>query len=68
VITARVAARTDHFMPASLVSSQLELLEPLRTDEAGVVADLARPVSDLVDELSNRFRPATAAATKGDPR
>ena len=68
VITARVAARTDHFMPASLVSSQLELLEPLRTDEAGVVADLARPVSDLVDELSNRFRPVTAAATKGDPR
>jgi gluconokinase len=68
LITARVAARTDHFMPASLVSSQLQLLEPLRTDEAGVVADLARPVAELVDELSNRFRPAVAVAPKGDPR
>ena len=68
VITARVAARTDHFMPASLVASQLHLLEPLRHDEAGVVADLSRPVADLVDEFTDRLRPATAAATKGDPR
>jgi gluconokinase len=68
VITARVAARTDHFMPASLVSSQLELLEPLGSDEAGVVADLTRPVIDLVDEFSDHFRRATAAATNGDPR
>jgi gluconokinase len=68
LITARVAARTDHFMPASLVSSQLQLLEPLRIDEAGVVADLARPVAELVDELSDRFCPAVAVATKGDPR
>jgi gluconokinase len=68
LITARVAARTDHFMPASLVSSQLQLLEPLRIDEAGVVADLARPVAELVDEFTNQFRPAVAAAAKGDPR
>jgi hypothetical protein len=44
------------------------LLEPLRHDEAGVVADLSRPVADLVDEVTDRLRPATAAATKGDPR
>jgi gluconokinase len=68
LITARVAARTDHFMPASLVSSQLQLLEPLRIDEVGVVADLARPVAELVDEFTNQFRPAVAAAAKGDPR
>ena len=68
LITARVAARTDHFMPASLVSSQLQLLEPLRIDEVGVVVDLARPVAELVDEFTNQFRPVMAAAAKGDPR
>ena len=68
VVTARVAARTDHFMPASLVSSQLELLEPLRPDEAGVVADLTRPVDDLVDELSTLFRGTPAAVATGGTR
>ncbi|MFL6098238.1 MAG: gluconokinase [Blastococcus sp.] len=68
VVTARVAARTHHFMPASLVSSRLELLEPLRADEAGVVADLTRPVDDLVDELSTLFRGEPAAAATGGTR
>jgi gluconate kinase len=68
VVTARVAARTDHFMPASLVSSRLVLLEPLRADEAGVVADLTRPVDDLVDELSTLFRGEPAAAATGGTR
>jgi gluconokinase len=65
VVTARVAARTDHFMPASLVSSQLELLEPLRADEAGLVADLTRPVDELVDELGTRFGAAALASCGG---
>ena len=68
VITARVAARADHFMPASLVSSQLELLEPLRADEAGLVADLTRPVDELVDELSTHFRGRAAAVATGGTR
>jgi len=68
VVTARVAARTDHFMPASLVGSQLELLEPLLPDEAGVVADLTRPVDDLVDELSTLFRGSAAAVATGGNR
>jgi gluconokinase len=68
VVTARVAARSDHFMPASLVSSQLELLEPLRADEAGMVADLARPADELVDELSDRFRATAVLASVGGAR
>jgi gluconokinase len=68
VVTARVAARTDHFMPASLVGSQLELLEPLRTDEAGQVADLTRPVEELVEELSDRFGTPAVAAIPGGTR
>jgi gluconokinase len=68
VVTARVAARADHFMPASLVGSQLELLEPLRTEEAGLVADLACPVDELVDELSDRFGMPAGAAVSGGTR
>ena len=35
----RVADRPGHFMPASLLDSQLEALEPLGADEAGVTVD-----------------------------
>ena len=35
-LTDRVARRADHFMPASLIDSQLETLEPLGPDEPGV--------------------------------
>lgn len=35
----RVAHRPGHFMPASLLASQLETLEPLQPDEDGIVVD-----------------------------
>lgn len=35
----RVADRSEHFMPASLLDSQLETLEPLESDEAGVTVE-----------------------------
>lgn len=38
-IAARVAERTGHFMPVSLVESQFAALEPLSPDERGVVVD-----------------------------
>ena len=39
VLGDRVANRPGHFMPATLVDSQLETLEPLGADERGVVVD-----------------------------
>ena len=39
VLGDRVASRPGHFMPATLVDSQLETLEPLGADEAGVTVD-----------------------------
>lgn len=36
VLTDRLARRTGHFMPASLLASQLATLEPLADDEPGV--------------------------------
>jgi carbohydrate kinase (thermoresistant glucokinase family) len=47
-IAARMAARAGHFMPASLLGSQLRDLEPLQEDEAGIVLDLAAPPEVLV--------------------
>jgi gluconokinase len=52
-VRARVAARTGHFMPESLVDSQFDALEPLGADERGVVVDFARPVADIVDEAAS---------------
>lgn len=39
VLRARLAARTGHYMPPSLLDSQLAILEPLGADEPGVTID-----------------------------
>ncbi len=40
LIASRLAARMEHFMPAGLLRSQLEALEPLEPDEAGAVVPI----------------------------
>jgi carbohydrate kinase (thermoresistant glucokinase family) len=40
-LVARLAARLDHFMPPSLLDTQLATLEPLQAEEAGVVLGIA---------------------------
>ncbi len=51
----RLNARMDHFMPSSLLTSQLTTLEPLGPDENGVVIDLGRRPADEADEIINRL-------------
>lgn len=36
LLAERLSARSDHFMPASLLDSQLQTLEPLAADELGI--------------------------------
>lgn len=48
----RVASRSEHFMPASLVESQYATLEPLAPDERGLVVDFTRPVDEILDGFS----------------
>jgi gluconokinase len=48
VIRARLASREGHYMPASLLDSQLATLEPLEADERGVVLDVSLPPDQLV--------------------
>jgi gluconokinase len=40
VLAERLGTRAGHFFPARLLDTQLETLEPLGPDEAGVVVDL----------------------------
>lgn len=50
VITERMEHRLGHFMPASLVPSQLATLEELGTDEDGAVLVNSGSVDELVEQ------------------
>ena len=51
VLAERLAARTGHYMPPSLLGSQLATLEPLGDDEPGItVPGTGEPV-DVVDAI-----------------
>lgn len=47
LLAERAAGRTDHFMPPSLLRSQLDTLEVLDPDEAGMVVEVSAPPADL---------------------
>lgn len=47
VLRERMESR-EHFMPASLLTSQLDTLEPLGADERGMVVDVSQPVDAVV--------------------
>ena len=47
-LAARIGARTDHFMPASMLTSQMETLEPLTADEDGVSIDIGGTPAEIV--------------------
>jgi len=48
VIRDRIAGRAGHYMPASLLDSQIATLEPLQPDESGIVLDVSLPPEELV--------------------
>ena len=49
VIGRRQASRPGHFMPATLLNSQFETLEPLDSDEAGIVIDVDQNIDAIID-------------------
>ncbi|WP_375484627.1 gluconokinase [uncultured Mycobacterium sp.] len=51
----RQAARTGHFMPAALLKSQFDTLEPLEPDERGVVVDVDQRVDAIVETFLEGF-------------
>jgi len=54
VIERRQASRPGHFMPASLLTSQFETLEPLAPDENGVVIEVDGSVDQIVEGYLDR--------------
>jgi gluconokinase len=51
----RVAGRPGHFMPASLLASQLDTLQPLQEGEEGVRLDGSRPPAELIEAIVERL-------------
>lgn len=54
LIAARMAARSGHYMPPTLLDSQFEALEPPGPDEA-VTVDIAQDLPDLVASVLARL-------------
>ena len=58
VLAARIAARKNHFMPPSLLDSQLQTLEPPDANESHVVIEIDQPLDDQVKQaLAFLLRP-----------
>ena len=55
VLLERMKARSGHFMPASLLPSQIDTLEPLAADEKGFVVDILREPADIVTDILTRL-------------
>ena len=54
-IAARLARRTGHYMPLSLLESQFAALEAPGADEDSIVVSAERPAEALVEEVVARF-------------
>jgi gluconokinase len=54
-ISGRLSARLDHFMPVSLLESQLSTLEPLEPDENGIVIHIGQRPKDEAKEIIQRL-------------
>jgi gluconokinase len=51
LIERRLAGRSGHFMPAALLPSQFESLQPLGADERGVTVDAGQDVQAIIDDF-----------------
>ncbi len=47
LLQARLSNRSGHFMPASLLQSQLDTLEPLQPDEPGSTVDVSQSPAEI---------------------
>jgi gluconokinase len=56
LLARRMAGRRGHYMPASLLQSQLDALEPPQADETAIVLDIERTPEALVDAALDAIR------------
>jgi gluconokinase len=62
VLRERMESR-EHFMPASLLQSQFDTLEPLAPDEAGEVFDVTPPADEVIAAVQRFVRDRHAENT-----
>ncbi len=51
IITERMAKRTDHYMPLSLLDSQIATLEPPEEDENAIAVPIDGTVAEITDSI-----------------
>ena len=51
----RLQYRTGHYMPPSLLTSQLQTLEPPSSDEPAITLDIALPADQLVEQIEQQL-------------
>ncbi|MBW4095447.1 MAG: gluconokinase [Acidobacteria bacterium] len=68
-IQQRLTARMDHFMPATLLDSQIATLEPPGDDENTIVVDVGRSPAEEAAEVVRRLglAPASGSTALGHP-
>ena len=52
----RLQYRTGHYMPPSLLSSQLQTLEPPSSDEPAITLDIVLPTDQLVAQIEQQLQ------------
>jgi gluconokinase len=56
LIASRLGRRTDHFMPAALLTSQFKTLEPPTPDEHALIVSIDAPVDAIVDTILSQLK------------
>lgn len=64
LIAERLSGRSGHFMPASLLQSQIDTLEEPTPEEDPLIVDIGAPPGKVADEIIRQLR-ATAAVGRG---
>ncbi|MGJ8526156.1 Gluconokinase [Halomonadaceae bacterium LMG 33818] len=59
----RMTSREDHYMPVSLLDSQLATLERLAPDEPGITLDANMPTQDIIANVSEFMDIETATSS-----
>ena len=55
VLATRLLGRQGHFMPPSLLDSQLDILEPPGADENAMSINIAKTVSSIVESIAGQL-------------
>jgi carbohydrate kinase (thermoresistant glucokinase family) len=53
LLQSRLSKRSGHFMPSTLLNSQLSTLEELEPDEPGIVVEISRPEKEILREITD---------------